>query len=81
MIKLPQVGLTTLFSAKNDMVKKSKKKSTLRSSSFMEFLLHDEDFEKKQFVPPEFGVTVLGCSHGFDPKGSTSGYVFWVNGR
>jgi hypothetical protein len=20
-------------------------------------------------------------SHGFDPKGSTSGYIFWVNGR
>eukprot|EP01017_Pseudomicrothorax_dubius_P028945 TRINITY_DN3484_c0_g1_i3.p1 TRINITY_DN3484_c0_g1~~TRINITY_DN3484_c0_g1_i3.p1 ORF type:complete len:539 (-),score=139.45 TRINITY_DN3484_c0_g1_i3:142-1758(-) len=24
---------------------------------------------------------VLGCSHGFDPKGSTSGYIFWLNGR
>eukprot|EP01017_Pseudomicrothorax_dubius_P039570 TRINITY_DN6089_c0_g1_i1.p1 TRINITY_DN6089_c0_g1~~TRINITY_DN6089_c0_g1_i1.p1 ORF type:complete len:562 (-),score=97.98 TRINITY_DN6089_c0_g1_i1:409-2094(-) len=33
------------------------------------------------FDPPAFGVTVLGCSHGFDPKGSTSGYIFWVNGR
>jgi hypothetical protein len=27
------------------------------------------------FVPPMFGVTVLGSSHGFDPKGSTSGCV------
>jgi ribonuclease BN (tRNA processing enzyme) len=26
-------------------------------------------------------VTILGCSHGFDPKGSTSGYIIWVNGR
>ncbi|CAD8146794.1 unnamed protein product [Paramecium pentaurelia] len=33
------------------------------------------------FQAPEFGVTVLGCSHGFDPKGSTSGYIFWINGR
>ena len=33
------------------------------------------------FVPPMFGVTVLGSSHGFDPKGSTSGYVLWVNRR
>ena len=33
------------------------------------------------FIPPEFGVTVLGSSHGFDPKGSTSGYIFWINGR
>jgi hypothetical protein len=48
----------------------------------MEFLTEDDDFENfKYFNPPEFGVTVLGCSHGFDPKGSTSGYVFWINGR
>src|SRR5688500_6570156 len=35
----------------------------------------------KLFEPPIFGVTVLGASHGFDPKGSTSGYIIWVNGR
>ena len=28
-----------------------------------------------------FVVTVLGSSHGFDPSGSTSGYVLWVNGK
>jgi len=33
------------------------------------------------FVPPEFGVTVLGSSHGFDPTASTSGYIFWINSR
>ena len=33
------------------------------------------------FYPPSFGVTVLGNSHGFDAKGSVSGYVLWVNGR
>ncbi|OQS00888.1 cGMP-dependent 3',5'-cGMP phosphodiesterase [Achlya hypogyna] len=33
------------------------------------------------FYPPEFGVTVLGNSHGFDPNGKTSGYVLWINHR
>lgn len=33
------------------------------------------------FTPPPFGVTVLGSSHGFDSKGSTSGYVLWVGRR
>lgn len=36
---------------------------------------------KEVFVPPNFGVTVLGNSHGFDPSQSTSGYVVWINGR
>jgi CRP-like cAMP-binding protein len=35
------------------------------------------------FVPPDFGVTTLGRSHGFDPDPSerTSGFVLWVGGR
>lgn len=33
------------------------------------------------FTPPDFGVTVLGSSHGFDCKGSTSGYIMWINQR
>mmetsp|Transcript_916 Transcript_916/g.2529 ORF Transcript_916/g.2529 Transcript_916/m.2529 type:complete len:1171 (-) Transcript_916:46-3558(-) len=33
------------------------------------------------FRPPSFGVTVLGASHGFDPQGTTSGFVIWVHGR
>ena len=36
---------------------------------------------RRFFNPPSFGVTVLGNSHGFDPRGSTSGYVLWLNGR
>jgi hypothetical protein len=35
----------------------------------------------KPFEPPLFGITVLGASHGFDPRGSTSGYIIWINGR
>jgi CRP-like cAMP-binding protein len=35
----------------------------------------------QSFVPPPFGVTVLGSSHGFDCKGCTSGYVLWIGRR
>lgn len=35
------------------------------------------------FVPPTFGVTTLGRSHGFDPDPHerTSGFVLWIGGR
>lgn len=47
-----------------------------------QFCLYKESFQHKiKFIPPNFGVTVLGSSHGFDPKGSTSGYIVWINGR
>ncbi|CAM9427889.1 unnamed protein product, partial [Scytosiphon promiscuus] len=36
---------------------------------------------EEEFDAPTFGTTVLGNSHGFDPKGNTSGYVLWINGR
>ena len=34
-----------------------------------------------QFAPPDFGVTVLGASHGFDPSGKTTGFLLWMGGR
>lgn len=39
--------------------------------------------ERPPFVPPRFGVTVLGRSHGFDPDPNerTSGFILWVGGR
>src|SRR5690606_1376180 len=39
--------------------------------------------ERAAFVPPAFGVTTLGRSHGFDPDPAekTSGFVLWVGGR
>ncbi|GMI41173.1 hypothetical protein TrCOL_g2736 [Triparma columacea] len=37
--------------------------------------------EYQPLTTPEFGVTVLGASHGFDPAGSTTGFVIWVNGK
>ena len=33
------------------------------------------------FIPPRFGVTCLGPSHGFDPKDNTSGFIIWLNGN
>jgi len=33
------------------------------------------------FSPPEFGVTVLGASHGFDPAGKTTGIIVWIGHR
>lgn len=37
--------------------------------------------EAVPFSPPDFGITVLGNSHGFDSSGSTSGFIIWVNKR
>ncbi|HVO32186.1 MAG TPA: cAMP/cGMP-dependent 3',5'-cyclic-AMP/GMP phosphodiesterase [bacterium] len=35
----------------------------------------------RTFEPPAFGITVLGASHGFDPRGRTTGFVLWLNHR
>lgn len=35
----------------------------------------------KPFVPPLFGITVIGSGSGFDPTEMTSGFIIWVNGR
>lgn len=31
------------------------------------------------YLPPLFGVTCLGPSHGFDPEENTSGFIIWLN--
>jgi CRP-like cAMP-binding protein/phosphoribosyl 1,2-cyclic phosphodiesterase len=36
---------------------------------------------KDPFRGPDFGVTVLGASHGFDPSGKTTGFMLWIGGR
>ena len=30
---------------------------------------------------PDFGVTMLGASHGFDPSGTTTGFIVWQRRR
>lgn len=32
------------------------------------------------FVPPAFGVTFIGTSHGFDGHGLTTGFIVWLDG-
>jgi CRP-like cAMP-binding protein/phosphoribosyl 1,2-cyclic phosphodiesterase len=41
----------------------------------------DPDLMAESFVPPSFGVTVIGASHGFDPSGKTTGFLLWIGGR
>lgn len=56
--------------------------SSLPPMENSKFALYKENFKHPSlFEPPIFGVTVLGSSHGFDPKGNTSGYLVWINGR
>jgi len=33
------------------------------------------------FIPPAFGVTIIGSGHGFDTNSNTSGFIIWFNGR
>lgn len=33
------------------------------------------------YVPPTFGVTVIGSGHGFDADSMTSGFIIWVDGK
>lgn len=33
------------------------------------------------FTPPQFGVTMLGSSHGFDKSGTTTGFILWIYGH
>ncbi len=40
-----------------------------------------DDVSPPSFVPPTFGVTVLGASHGFDVSGKTTGFLLWMGGR
>jgi CRP-like cAMP-binding protein/glyoxylase-like metal-dependent hydrolase (beta-lactamase superfamily II) len=39
------------------------------------------DLAPSSFLPPTFGVTVLGASHGFDVSGKTTGFLLWMGGR
>ncbi len=36
---------------------------------------------KEPFEAPDFGITCLGPSHGFDPDDNTSGFILWINRR
>ncbi|MGC8964652.1 MAG: cyclic nucleotide-binding domain-containing protein [Brevinematia bacterium] len=40
-----------------------------------------EPTKLENFYFPRFGFTCLGSSNGFDPYGTTSGFILWVNGK
>ena len=42
---------------------------------------NNKSLKNLYFTPPEFGVTALGNSHGFDSEDSTSGFIIWINGK
>ncbi len=33
------------------------------------------------YSPPNFGITVIGSGHGFDPGEKTTGFIIWINRR
>jgi CRP-like cAMP-binding protein/ribonuclease BN (tRNA processing enzyme) len=33
------------------------------------------------YSPPNFGITVIGSGHGFDPVEKTTGFIIWINRR
>ena len=36
---------------------------------------------QEPFEAPDFAITCLGPSHGFDPDDNTSGFIIWINRR
>jgi hypothetical protein len=51
----------------------------LNKKNFYIFKTFQINEKKPLFNPPVFGFTMLGSSHGFDAKGSTSGFILWIN--
>lgn len=53
----------------------------INKEAFPVFQNIPKSLPQKRFIPPEFGITTLGNSHGFDASGSTSGFIVWVGGK
>lgn len=43
--------------------------------------LETQDCELGFYMPPNFGVTVIGSGHGFDVESKTSGFIIWIDGK
>lgn len=41
----------------------------------------EEEHPESFWVPPVFGITVIGSGHGFDAATSTSGFILWMDQR
>lgn len=48
------------------------------SKQMKQIELYVQEGNDYQFTPPDFGISILGSSHGFDPTGSTTGILIWI---
>ncbi len=48
---------------------------------FQPVIRPEEEFAAKKLDPPNFGVTFIGTSHGFDTAKRTTSFVLWVDGK
>ncbi|MGL4368919.1 MAG: MBL fold metallo-hydrolase, partial [Spirochaetota bacterium] len=56
-------------------------KNPVRVPSRIEYTIYYQSGERlpEPYMPPLFGITCLGPSHGFDPTENTSGFIIWLN--
>ena len=71
----------TNHESKEESKQDNRQPTSIEEIQDLQGITSPNDVEAVHFVPPSFGVTILGNSHGFDPQGCTSGYVIWINGR
>mmetsp|Transcript_17493 Transcript_17493/g.31391 ORF Transcript_17493/g.31391 Transcript_17493/m.31391 type:complete len:881 (+) Transcript_17493:502-3144(+) len=58
---------------------KDTKAATATNMPIMRRLSLEDVAPVRGFIPPYFGITMLGNSHGFDASGTTTGFVVWIN--
>ena len=61
-------------------IKDQEKNSTLILPNHLSYKVEkNQIYNPNSFNYPKFGISCLGSSHGFDSKGHTSGFIFWIN--
>jgi len=73
-------GLEIINKDKKNYIIKDNGKDITLPKEFM-FLPPEPEKAKKTFMPPLFGLTIIGSSHGFDPGEKTTGFIIWINRR
>ena len=70
------------FKEKKYIVREQKRTIAQINSEFLKPKpIHTKRLITEPFEVPIFGITMLGNSHGFDPKGTTTGFIVWTNRR
>ncbi len=74
-------GITIAKTEENDFQISKNKELIARVPGKMEYKPTYQIGERlpEPYLPPLFGVTCLGPSHGFDPNENTSGFIVWLN--